>query len=370
MQTPFDQRENNFDFIRMFLAVLVIFSHSYPLGTGSESLEPVNRLTRYQVTGGHMAVDLFFIISGFLITASYERSPTVGSYLKKRFFRIYPAFIVAMVVCAVIFVPLSGGNLGGPHASIHLIDFVLETAQLQQFHVQGVFPHNPVAGVMDGSVWSIPFEFWCYVGVMLLGLSGLLRSNAFLIALFFITLGVGVLFSVYGWIIGGKILGVIFGYPVFWARLLPMYLAGIVAYRLRAHLRMTRSWILGACGLLIAAGLLPHGWPLLFPVVGAYLILVIAYSPFISLHGWNRFGDFSYGTYLYAYPIQQLVVRWAGHPMAPWRLFCIAAPLTVCCAALSWHSVEKWFLLKSHRPVTKKNFDATQISLNADRMGS
>jgi len=76
----------------------------------------------------------------------------VGSYLKKRFFRIYPAFIVAMVVCAVIFVPLSGGNLGGPHASIHLIDFVLETAQLQQFHVQGVFPHNPVAGVMDGSV--------------------------------------------------------------------------------------------------------------------------------------------------------------------------------------------------------------------------
>lgn len=370
MQTPFDQRENNFDFIRMFLAVLVIFSHSYPLGTGSESLEPFNRATRHQVTGGHMAVDLFFIISGFLITASYERSRTFGSYLKKRFFRIYPAFIVAMVVCAVIFVPLGGGRLAGPHASLHLVDFLVQTVQLQQFHVQGVFPRNPGAGIMDGSVWSIPFEFWCYIGVMILGISRLLRSNAALIALFIITIAVGVLFSVYGWNIGGKILGVIFGYPVFWARLLPMYIAGIVAYRLRAHLRLTRSWILSACGLLIAAASLPHGWPLLFPVVGAYLVLVIAYSPSIRLHGWNRFGDFSYGTYLYAFPIQQLVVHWAGHPMAPWRLFCTATPITVCCAALSWHGVEKWFLAKSHRPDIKKNLDANQLALNAHQVGS
>ena len=74
MQTAFDQRENNFDFIRMTLAVLVIFSHSYPLGTGSETAEPFNGITRHQATGGHIAVDLFFIISGFLITASYERS--------------------------------------------------------------------------------------------------------------------------------------------------------------------------------------------------------------------------------------------------------------------------------------------------------
>ena len=352
MQTPFDQRENNFDFIRMFLAVLVIFSHSYPLGIGSERSEPFNIATRYQVTGGHMAVDLFFIISGFLITASYERSRTVGSYLKKRFFRIYPAFIMAMIVCAVIFVPLGGGKLAGQHASLHPVDFLLQTAQLQQFHVQGIFPQNPLPGIMNGSTWSIPFEFWCYIGVILLGISGVLRSNILLIALFIITITVGVLFSVYGWILGGKILGVIFGYPVYWARLLPMYIAGIVAYRLRGHLLLNRYWILSACVLLVAAARLPHGWPLLFPVVGAYLVLVIAYTPAIRLHGWNRFGDFSYGTYLYAFPVQQLIVHWAGHPLAPWRLFCMAAPTTICCAALSWHGVEKWFLMKSHRPAT------------------
>jgi hypothetical protein len=89
MQTPFDQRANNFDFIRLFLAVLVIFSHSYPLGVGSEVAEPFKRLTHNQVTGGDIAVDLFFVISGFLISASYERTASVASYLKKRVLRIY-----------------------------------------------------------------------------------------------------------------------------------------------------------------------------------------------------------------------------------------------------------------------------------------
>ena len=79
MQTVFDQYENNLDFIRLFLAVLVIFSHSYPLGTGSELAEPINILTKGQVTGGHLAVDLFFIISGFLITASFERSKRIAT---------------------------------------------------------------------------------------------------------------------------------------------------------------------------------------------------------------------------------------------------------------------------------------------------
>src|ERR1700753_104786 len=86
---------NNFDFFRLTLAVFVLFSHCYPLGTGSEAREPVLRLTHGQMTGGAVAVDLFFVMSGFLITASAERSRSLGSYFKKRFARIYPAFLGA-----------------------------------------------------------------------------------------------------------------------------------------------------------------------------------------------------------------------------------------------------------------------------------
>ena len=77
MKAIFDQRQNNIDFVRIFLALLVIFSHSYPLALGHERTEPFIMLSRGQTTGGHIAVDLFFILSGFLITASYERSSSV-----------------------------------------------------------------------------------------------------------------------------------------------------------------------------------------------------------------------------------------------------------------------------------------------------
>jgi peptidoglycan/LPS O-acetylase OafA/YrhL len=206
MQTPFDQRENNFDSIRMALAVLVIFSHSYPLGTGSEMREPLVLLTHKQVTAGHMAVDLFFIISGFLITASYERSKTTWSYMKKRICRIYPGFIVAMLWCAFVALPAGGGRLYASSTASRAFDFVTQTIQLRDFHYTGVFPNNPTPGVLNGSMWSIPYEFWCYIGVVVLGVSGVLRSNRFLLALFATSIVICILFEVYQWTPGGKIL--------------------------------------------------------------------------------------------------------------------------------------------------------------------
>jgi len=349
MQTVFDQRGNNFDVIRMALSVLVIFSHSYPLGTGTEVHEPMVRLTRGQVTGGHLAVDLFFIISGFLITASYERSRTIWSYLKRRVSRIYPGFIVAMLLCAVVVLPVSGGHLSAPTKAAGVFDFVTQTAQLRPFHYAGAFPGNPFPAEINGSMWSIPYEFWCYIGVILLGVTGMLRSNRTLVALFAGSILVSLLFAFFHWAPGGKILGRILGYPPFWARLLPMYLAGIVFYRLRAHLSLRSGWILAACAGFLLAARMPLGWTLLFPVVGTYLVLALAFHPSLQLHGWNRYGDFSYGTYLYAFPVQQLLMRWIGHPVPVWRLFAMATPLTVLCAFFSWHLVEKRFLQAAHR---------------------
>lgn len=353
MQTPFDQRENNFDSIRMALAVLVIFSHSYPLSSRAGASEPFLPLTHGQANGGRIAVDLFFIISGFLITASYERSRTTWSYMKKRIYRIYPGFIAAMVWCGFVALPLGGGHLGAPSVALRAFDFATQTIQLKIFHYAGVFPNNPSPGDLNGSLWSIPYEFWCYIGVVALGVAGVLRSKRFLLALFAVSIAISILFAVYQWTPGGKILGTIFGYPPFWARLLPMYLAGVVSYRFRSHLSLKGAWILLACIGMAAAALLPQGWALLFPIVGAYLVLVLAFHPSVRLHNWNRFGDFSYGTYLYGFPVQQLVMHWIGHSVSPWKLFSIATPATIGCAALSWHLVEKWFLRGARRIVTE-----------------
>lgn len=355
MQTAFDQQRNNFDFLRLALSSLVIFSHSYPLATGTETNEPFNVITKGQVTGGHIAVDLFFIISGFLITASYERSTSLGSYLKKRIFRIYPAFVVLMLVEVFVVLPLSGGHMVAPTWISRIYDFCLQTARLQEFHHEGAFAGNPATGgSINGSIWSIQYEFWCYIGVALLGMTGWLRSNRLLLGLFASSLTLSVLFVVCKWSLAGGMLGVIFGYPPFWARLLPMYLAGVVCYRFRHYLKLRRSWIIVAGVSLIIAAALPYGWTLAFPVAGSFLVLAFAFHPAIPLHGWSRYGDFSYGTYLYAFPAQQLIMRLIGHPVQPLVLFSYALPTALLCAVASWFLVEQRFLKRSaHRPAER-----------------
>ena len=95
---------------------------------------PLVLLTHKQVTAGHM---------GFLITASYERSKTTWSYMKKRICGIYPGFIVAMLRCAFVALPAGGGRLYASSTASRAFDFVTQTIQLRDFHYAGVFPNNP-----------------------------------------------------------------------------------------------------------------------------------------------------------------------------------------------------------------------------------
>ena len=113
MCTNFDRHLNNIDFLRLALALLVVFSHSFDVTQTNNSAEPFLWLTRNQATGGTIAVDAFFILSGFLITASYQRSSSALSFLEKRVARIYPGFLVVTLAAAIFFVPLGGGRLEG-----------------------------------------------------------------------------------------------------------------------------------------------------------------------------------------------------------------------------------------------------------------
>jgi len=352
MKTIWDRRENNFDFLRLALAILVIGSHSYPLALGTEAAEPFAQLSHGQVTGGAIAVDFFFIMSGFLIAASAERSSSVWSFLGKRVRRIYPAFAVAMLLSAIAVVPLAGAHFMEQRLVPRVFNFVWSTLRLRQFGYEGAFAGNPLASEINGSVWSIPFEFWCYIGVAAMAVGGLLARRSTVLGIFLTSVVVSVLFRVNGWILGGKMLGQIFGYPVMWARLLPLYLAGVVFYLYRDRVLKKRSATVMAAVLLFAACFVPWGWAAVFPFAGTYLIFSLAYTRVGSLHRFGRFGDFSYGTYLYAFPIEQMAMRVFGHPVAPLLLFAVATPLTLVAAACSWYGVERWFLPRARKKET------------------
>jgi peptidoglycan/LPS O-acetylase OafA/YrhL len=159
-------RHNNIDALRLILAVLVIFSHSYVLGTGSEAAEPLLRATRGQLTLGALAVDWFFVLSGFLIAQSWERIRALGPFLVKRARRIYPGFIVAVAVCSWVVVPLARPTADTFTLS-HLVDFLWTVPRLltpAYFGAFGVylyaFPIQQLIVQWSGGRMSQQALFW------------------------------------------------------------------------------------------------------------------------------------------------------------------------------------------------------------------
>jgi peptidoglycan/LPS O-acetylase OafA/YrhL len=217
-------------------------------------------------------------------------------------------------------------------------------ATLRGFHTPDAFINNPTPLAVNGSLWSIPFEFWCYIGVMLLGLCGFLKRRSLVLALLVISIITHFVVEWRGLTPGGKFLGVIFGYPKFWARLLPCYLAGTLLYLYRERVRLDWRWaIVALIGFLIAARV-PHGLVFAIPTFAAYLLIYLAFTTVITWHRASAWGDFSYGVYLYAFPIQQLLMFTIGKPIAPVKLFLLSLTPTVLAGAASWHLIERWFL--------------------------
>jgi peptidoglycan/LPS O-acetylase OafA/YrhL len=339
-------RDNNFDSLRLIFAVLVIFSHSFPLTRGSNATEPLSILTRGQVTFGNISVWGFFVISGFLITRSWQRSPRISKYLVRRISRIYPGFVVNAIIAALVVVPIAADP--STYFPVSLSSFLLNTLRLQSFEYPPVFVHNP-GSALNGALWSVPFEFWCYLGIIVLGLSRLLRRRWVVVLLLFLVIGFHLYLDITGWLPGGGILGRIFGFPVFWAVVLPFFLAGTI-FQLYGGYRLLRApFVIIAVVLLLSANFIPHALIVAIPTCGAYLLMTLAYWPFLHPLNLGHFGDFSYGTYLYAYPIQQLLVQYAHGHISPWLLFAQATPLTLIAGVLSWFLIERHFLERGSR---------------------
>ena len=185
---------NNFDFIRFVLASSVILCHSYAILYGYEKFlktEPFMVWSQQQISIGSVVVDFFFIISGFLIVKSFESSSSVTDYLKKRVLRIYPGFVVALLISYLVFGFLGSGwplNLGGYKeyfGYLHKLKELVHIATLQWPYQREFFKGMPEPGLND-SVWTIQFEFVCYLLVPLAALLGFFKNRVFFIIAFVI----------------------------------------------------------------------------------------------------------------------------------------------------------------------------------------
>ncbi len=349
VETPFvtlNSRHNNFDALRFVFASLVVFSHSYPLGEGSEDREPLLRLTQ-QISLGSLAVNGFFIISGFLIAASWDRRKSVSGFLQKRILRIYPGFIIANGIGVYLAAPFAQTD-NTQHSRISAISFSWDCLWLKGCDVQGLFQLNSIR-FLNGSLWTIPYEFWCYIGVILLGVIPLLNRRVVVLFVFIASLLIAYMFPAFHLqSFGGGLPGRIFGAPYCWARFLPLYLAGVVAWRFREKYVMSSGLLFSAIAALAMTVRVPHSWLVMFPICGTYILMWLAFNRHLRLHRFAKHGDYSYGMYLYAWPIQQFTVFLYGDGrMNAHALFVMSFPICVLFGAGSWYLVERPFLRRA-----------------------
>jgi len=172
-----------FDVLRIVAALAVILSHSYPLSGHTEPFTIHAGTTSFAM--GTDAVVAFFVISGFLITMSWQRRSSVRSYVTKRFARIWPGFAVVVLLGILALGPIATTLTARGYFTDHQTwSYLAHTIVMLpvKFVLPGVFTSNPIASV-NGSLWTLPYEVLCYIGVLVLGVIGVLRRRLLVVAL-------------------------------------------------------------------------------------------------------------------------------------------------------------------------------------------
>ncbi|MBV9828921.1 MAG: acyltransferase [Alphaproteobacteria bacterium] len=323
-------RHNNFDVLRLVAATTVIFSHAFLLAENSQDHDPLMIITGGQTILGLVGVFMFFTISGYLVAQSFETTRSSIVFLAKRALRIFPGLIVCVLVCAFVIgaavtrLPLRE-YLARPETYL----FVAHNSILDIYYnrLPGVeFWNGLIGGIVNGPLWSLPCEAMLYLMLFVLGACGRLTLP---VVLGLVAIGVGAL-----WVDASKFIG-----GVFW--LLGFFAAGMCCYKLRAVPAFwRRRWaLLALAGL--ALSIPAKLFLVCFPIFGSYLTIWLALTPRLRPLPAARYGDISYGLYIYGWPIEQCVVYASGQTAPWWLVFAISLPVTAAVAFLSWHLVEK-----------------------------
>jgi peptidoglycan/LPS O-acetylase OafA/YrhL len=342
--------DNNFNLLRVLAAFAVLYSHSYALTDGKGASEPFRSLLGMSLGG--IAVDIFFVISGFLVCGSLLRRQSSVDFLKGRFYRVFPALLVMVTLTVLLLGPLlTRLSIAEYFASKDVFKYFYKNATLLggvTYKLPGVFESNPYPLAVNGSLWTLPEELRMYgylLGLWLL--LGLLRDRRLLVfrgavlAVCVVAMVMRLLEVSQGGE-GGATL-----------RLLSMFFAG-AALQIAAR-RVPLDWriflaMLG--GLIAGAAVDSRMFAAAFVLFLPYMVLFLAYVPSGAIRGYNRVGDYSYGLYLYAFPIQQALAALLPG-IGLWSMVALATLGTTLCAVASWHMVEKPALARVRTKATR-----------------
>lgn len=328
-------RQNNLDLIRFALAAMVFVSHAHDL-SGQRALSILSA-----AVSSTMAVQAFFVISGFLIFQSYDRSSTLSSYRAKRIRRIMPGYLTVILACAIMLAFMSSLPLQEYVSSPGFWKYLAANIVFLNFiapNLPGVFDGNIIQAV-NGALWTLKIEVAFYVAVPIcVWLFTRMGRDRTMIAVYVASV---VYTAALLW------LSVAWNRPGFveLSRQLPgqmtYFVAGAAIYyhfdRFRA-----RPILMLATGVLIFV-LSSYVLTLALRPIGlALCVMSLAFGPYFGRFG--KYGDFSYGIYIVHFPILQTLIHIGMPNYSPWIFLLTAIAIVLPTAILMWHLVEKRFL--------------------------
>lgn len=337
-------RENNFDLLRLIAALSVLFGHSFVLTAGGQNLDTVDPISRFlmQYAGFNealhdLAVDVFFVISGFLVARSFLTQKTIVGFIEARVLRVFPAAILCSMLTVAVLAWFSTEAIVYYVAHPDTWQFLINNATLWrvEFDLPGVFQTNAYGGAVNGSLWTLPVELRAYVILTVIGAVGLLRfrhgSNLVLAVLV-------ILFLVPEWS------SIVTRNEDKW-RLFLFFFVGAAFYVNRKYIPIGVLQPLVLLALYAGTAAFPKLHALIFVVLVAYVTLALALARYYPNLDPGRAGDISYGVYLYAFPVQQALIQLLPG-LNGWWLAVWASLVTLSLAAISWFLVEQRALRK------------------------
>lgn len=332
-------RNNHFNLIRMLAAIAVLISHSYPLTQGFSAVEPLSGWLGFSL--GELAVITFFCISGFFISLSLDRASSSLDFFSARSLRIYPGLTVVLLLSAFLIGPLfTTLDPAEYFRSDGIYRYLSDNLMLFSisFQLPGLFQDNPWPGI-NGSLWTLCYEVTLYLLVGGLGVCGFYtRRRRF--AGFLLVYAIAYAFAHAAFkdvvantaVLGDMNLGQLFSWSF-------PFVLGMSLYRYRKHIPHRFVWFLPLAALAGWSYHTPYFFEC-FVLAWTCLIFYLGFATNSLIERYNRLGDYSYGVYIYAFPVQEILAHQLKG-IGPISMMLLAFPIVLIAAMCSWHYVEK-----------------------------
>ena len=353
-------RDNNFNLLRFIAASLVLYSHSFALVIGTGDAEPLRK--SIGMTLGTISVDVFFITSGFLIAGSFFGRNNIIAFVWARVLRIFPALIVAVAFCTFAIGLFFTTELASDYLSNkETYRYFLKNITLffgVEYNLPGVFANTPHKYAVNGSIWTLPYEVEMYAYLAIIGSiliyfqkwfsSNYLKTIFLCIAIIAVSANIVNHFKPF---IDDKFI-----------RLFSLFFTGTAFYLWRDNIYLSLKIFLFLIVALSISIVEKEVFFVIYSISIAYLIFYIAYIPTGIIRNFNKVGDYSYGIYIYAYPVQQSIAALIPNISIP-VMIALSFIITFILSFLSWHLIEKKALnMKNHYVVIEKLLQNKQLT--------